>query len=71
MLPVMLSFFYTSTERKIMNELIAVLKDRYTAAELVELLDISIEDAIEHLYDIIESNPDVFDEEWRLLGYEK
>ena len=49
-------------DREMIEELMARLADRYTASELVDLLDISVEDIIEEYIHLILKRPELIDE---------
>lgn len=52
-------------DRQVLDELKARLADRYTAAELVDLLDVSVEEIIEEYISRILDSPDLLEE----VGY--
>lgn len=49
-------------DRQVLDELKARLADRYTAAELVDLLDIAVEDIIEEYLSVILANAELLEE---------
>lgn len=59
--------FKPMLNRQALDELKARLADRFTAAELADLLDISVEDLIEEYIDRILRSPEVLE----VVGYEQ